>query len=136
VFAARLSFSKSFPFVARRGPYFCNEPWVGVLAVEVNQDVTFCQCYLKMRLGNLHEQSLDELWNAPQLVELRRDFKQGVLPRACQGQVCPPAVGADSYLSRIPTVAEIDPATAEPPPRGQVLRSHSDEPVAPAKRTA
>lgn len=104
MFAARLSFSKRFPFVARRGPYFCNEPWVGVLAVEVNQDVTFCQCYLKMRLGNLHEQSLDELWNAPQLVELRREFQKGNLPRACQGQLCPPAVGADSYLSRVPKV--------------------------------
>ena len=77
-----------------------------MLAVEVNQDVTFCQCYLKMHLGNLREQPLEELWNAPQLVSLRRDFRKGRLPGPCRGQLCPPAVGAHSYLSTIPTLPD------------------------------
>ena len=98
-----------------RKRFFCNEPWLGILAVEVNQDVTFCPCYMKMRLGNLDEQSLEELWNAPQLVELRRDFKAGRLPSACQGQVCPPAVGVDSHLSHVPKLTELE-ESIDPPP--------------------
>jgi MoaA/NifB/PqqE/SkfB family radical SAM enzyme len=95
----RLSLSKP----KRRRKYFCNEPWLGILTVETDQDVVFCPCYLKMRLGNLNDSSLEELWNAPQLVLIRQDFKQGRLPGACEGQLCPPVVGADSYLSRIPS---------------------------------
>jgi MoaA/NifB/PqqE/SkfB family radical SAM enzyme len=111
----RLSFSRRFPFVSRHR-YFCNEPWLGVLAVEVDQDVTFCQCYLKMHLGNLREQSIQELWNAPQLVALRRDFRKGRLPPPCRGQLCPPAVGAHSYLSTIPELVPDQHAPIEPPP--------------------
>jgi MoaA/NifB/PqqE/SkfB family radical SAM enzyme len=111
----RLSFSSRFPFVSRRR-YFCNEPWLGVLAVEVDQDVTFCPCYLKMHLGNLREQSLEELWNAPKLVSLRRDFRKGRLPRACRGQLCPPAVGAHSYLSTIPDLRLDERGPVERPP--------------------
>ena len=102
-------------YVPERRKYFCNEPWVGVLAVHVNQDVTFCPCYMKLPLGNLEEQSLAELWNAPQLVQIRSDFKKGRLPAACRGQLCPPAVGADSYLSQIPKplpLADVLPAPA------------------------
>lgn len=112
----RLSFSRRFPFVGRRRKYFCNEPWLGVLAVEVNQDVTFCQCYLKMPIGNLRERSLEELWNAPQLVDLRRDFSRGRLPTACRGQLCPPALGVDSYLSDVPPLSPQAAAHREPPP--------------------
>ena len=114
----RLSFSRRFPFAARRGKRsFCTEPWLGVLAVKVNQDVTFCQCYLKLRLGNLDEQSLSELWNAPQLVEIRREFEAGRLPVACQGQLCPPALGADSYLSHVPPLPPGPAIPGEPPGR-------------------
>jgi MoaA/NifB/PqqE/SkfB family radical SAM enzyme len=111
----RFSFSRRFPFVTRRR-YFCNEPWVGTLNVEVDQEVTFCQCYLKMPLGNLREQSLEELWNAPQLVSLRRDFARGRLPQPCRRQVCPPAVGAHTYLSTIPDPLPDAYAAGEPPP--------------------
>lgn len=98
----RLSLSRP-AFLRRRKRYFCNEPWLGILTVETDQEVTFCPCYLKMPLGNLREQSLEELWNAPQLVQIRRDFKKGRLPSACQGQLCPPALGVDGYLSRVPS---------------------------------
>jgi hypothetical protein len=73
--------------------YFCTEPWTGIFSVETNQDVTFCPCYLKMRIGNLNESSMQEVWNAPQLIELRRAFNEGVLPEVCSGQLCPVVLG-------------------------------------------
>jgi iron-sulfur cluster protein len=81
---------------------FCNEPWIGVLAVEVNRDVTFCPCYLKLRLGNLRDATLLELWNAAPLVALRESFAEGHLPEPCRGQLCAPARGARSELTEIP----------------------------------
>ena len=72
---------------------FCDEPWVGILSVETNQDVTFCPCFLKMKIGNLGESSLEEVWNAEPLLALRRSFREGVLPEPCKGQLCPPVVG-------------------------------------------
>jgi MoaA/NifB/PqqE/SkfB family radical SAM enzyme len=73
--------------------YHCDEPWTGIFSIETNQDVTFCPCYLKMRIGNLDEKPMREIWNAPQLIELRKSFSEGVLPDVCQGQLCPVALG-------------------------------------------
>jgi hypothetical protein len=81
---------------------FCNEPWIGVLGIEVNRDVTFCPCYLKLRLGNLGEASLQELWNAEPLVEIRRAFAAGTLPEPCRGQLCGPALGTPNHLTTVP----------------------------------
>ena len=79
--------------------YFCNEPWIGVLAIEIGGDVTFCPCYLKLRLGNLAGASLHELWNAEPLVAIRRAFAAGRLAEACRGQLCGPALGTDNHLT-------------------------------------
>ena len=87
---------------------FCTEPWVGVLAVELNRDVTFCPCYLKLRLGNLAESSLQELWNAEPLVAIRRAFADGRLADACRGQLCAPALGLESHLTKRPVADEAD----------------------------
>jgi MoaA/NifB/PqqE/SkfB family radical SAM enzyme len=95
---------------------FCNEPWLGVVAVQVNQDVTFCPCYMKLRLGNLDEQPLEELWNAPALVEIRKDFRAGRLPAACSGELCPPAVGAHSHLALVPELPRDDGSASLPGP--------------------
>ena len=73
--------------------YFCEEPWVGIFAIETNQDVTFCPCFLKMKIGNLKESPIQEVWNAEPLVQLRRSFSEGALPEPCRGQLCPVAVG-------------------------------------------
>lgn len=85
---------------ARR--YFCNEPWIGVLAIEIDQSVTFCPCYLKLRLGSLESASLEALWNAPALVAIRSAFGRGELPEACRGQLCAPALGGTNYLTEVP----------------------------------
>lgn len=73
--------------------YFCTEPWTGIFSVETNRDVTFCPCYLKMKIGNLNESSMQEIWNADELIELRRSFSRGELPKPCQGQSCPVVLG-------------------------------------------
>lgn len=56
-------------------------------------DVTFCPCYLKLNIGNLNDASIGEIWNAPPLQALRKSFAQGDLPKICEGQLCPVAVG-------------------------------------------
>ncbi|MEA2375690.1 MAG: Iron-sulfur cluster-binding domain [Thermoleophilaceae bacterium] len=73
--------------------YFCEEPWTGMFSVETNHDVTFCPCYLQMKIGNLNESSMHEIWNADELVEMRASFTQGKLPAPCQGQTCPVVTG-------------------------------------------
>ena len=69
--------------------YFCDEPWTGLFSVTVEQDVVFCPCYLQMTVGNLHDSTMREVWNAPVLVEMREQFAAGTLPPACEGQLCP-----------------------------------------------
>jgi radical SAM protein with 4Fe4S-binding SPASM domain len=73
--------------------YFCAEPWTGIFSVEVNRDVTFCPCYLRMKIGNLDEGSIQEIWNSETMKELRASFREGVLPEPCRGQTCPPVLG-------------------------------------------
>jgi len=83
----KFSISKEFPYL-RRKKYFCPEPWVGIFSVETNLDVTFCPCYLKMKIGNLNEGSLQEIWNSEKLMELRKSFKRRRLPKICENQLC------------------------------------------------
>ena len=85
--------SSEAPPAAPKKVYFCDEPWTGLFSVETNMDVTFCPCYLKLRIGNLNEASINEIWNAPALQALRNSFAQGELPKICQGQLCPVAAG-------------------------------------------
>lgn len=73
--------------------YFCDEPWTGIFTILESGDVKFCPCYLKMTIGNIHEASMQEIWNAPELLEIRESFQRGELPKPCQGQICPVALG-------------------------------------------
>jgi|SRR5579871_1704162 len=88
------AWAKWTPFFRGKGNYFCDEPWIGILSVETNLDVKFCPCYLNMKIGRLDESSIEELWNARPLVDMRRAFARGELPRPCRGQLCPVATGA------------------------------------------
>jgi hypothetical protein len=58
-------------------------------------DVRFCPCFLKLTVGNLRDSTLEEVWNAEPLVQIRRSFAKGELPDACRGQLCPPALGGE-----------------------------------------
>jgi radical SAM protein with 4Fe4S-binding SPASM domain len=75
--------------------YFCTEPWTGIFSIESNHDVMFCPCYLQMRIGNVKEQSMQEIWNAQELIELRASFREGVLPKPCHGKTCPVVLGEE-----------------------------------------
>ena len=75
-----------------RKDYFCDLPWTGSFGIETNLDVTFCPCFLKMKIGNLGDATIHEIWNSPQLQELRRSFSKGELPEGCKNQLCPPAL--------------------------------------------
>jgi len=83
-----------------KGTYFCEEPWTGSLSVRVNQDVVFCPCYLKMKIGNLADSTLHEIWNSKELVKLRESFKKGILPEVCRNQLCPVARGEGNHELR------------------------------------
>jgi len=77
--------------------YFCTEPWTGVLSLTIELDAVFCPCYLKMKIGNLGEKSLAELWNSDSLIALRASFAKCELPTICQPQLCPVAVGKENH---------------------------------------
>lgn len=83
----------SFALTVRRRTYFCSEPWTGIFSIQTNLDVTFCPCYLKLKIGNLNEKPIGEIWNAKPLLRLRRAFSKGRLPAPCRGQLCPVAIG-------------------------------------------
>lgn len=83
--------------MAANEKYFCTEPWTGIFSVTIELDAIFCPCYLKMKLGNLADQTLKELWNSPSLASLRSSFAKGELPAVCRPQLCPVAVGAGKH---------------------------------------
>ena len=82
--------------VFRKRSYFCPEPWTGIFSVRTNRDVIFCPCYLQLKIGNLSESSMQDIWNSSKLVELRKSFGQGKLPEICSHQLCPVARGKES----------------------------------------
>jgi len=75
------------------GKYFCNEPWTGIFSVRTNGDVVCCPCYAKVRIGNVKDASLHDIWNGEKMQHLRREFSEGRLPDECHGQICPVVVG-------------------------------------------
>jgi hypothetical protein len=77
--------------------YFCAEPWTGLFSFSHELDAVFCPCYLKMKVGNLREKSLVELWNSDSLVALRESFAKGELPAICRPQLCPVALGTENH---------------------------------------
>jgi radical SAM protein with 4Fe4S-binding SPASM domain len=79
-------------FRSKKREYFCTEPWTGIFTIRESGDVQLCPCYLKMTIGNIHESSMVDIWNAPELVEIRRKFERGELPKPCKGQLCPVAL--------------------------------------------
>lgn len=63
----------------------CPEPWVSAV-IGQNGDVYFC-CSNSVRLGNLNEQSFDEIWNGDAARELRASFIRGEM-KGCVKECC------------------------------------------------
>jgi hypothetical protein len=60
----------------------CQRPWTG-LYVENEGSVRVC-CYNSPLVGNLDEESIEEIWNGVRLRDLRRAFLAGEPPQACR----------------------------------------------------
>ena len=73
---------------------FCDEPWTGIFSVQSDGTVRCCPCYAQVVLGNINESTIEEIWNAEPLIEMRAAFSSGVAPVACKGQLCPVMTGA------------------------------------------
>jgi len=69
-----------FPVRARKG--MCVVPWIGQMGISQNGDVSLC-CGTTLTLGNIHERSLEEIWNSPVMQGIRESFAKGKLPRLC-----------------------------------------------------
>jgi len=52
-----------------------------------------CPCYAQVKIGNIKETSIQEIWNSPKLIEMRESFSKGELPDPCKNQLCPVVVG-------------------------------------------
>ena len=86
------------PVLLRRRAYFCQEPWVGTFSVGADGDVVCCPCYAQVKIGNVNESTVQEIWNSSALLEMRNAFRQGRLPRSCKGQLCPVVVGEETPM--------------------------------------
>ena len=67
----------------------CNAPWVSSV---VEADGTVRPCFFHRSLGNIHEQSLEEILNSPEAVAFRRglDVKADPICKTC---VCTLSLG-------------------------------------------
>ena len=70
-----------FPLKLRKGA--CLAPWFGQLLVRQSGKVSLCCAAPQYVLGNLKENSLQEIWNGPRMQEVRESFRNGYIPRVC-----------------------------------------------------
>jgi radical SAM protein with 4Fe4S-binding SPASM domain len=84
-------------FPVRRGHLACPEPWRSAVILG-NGDVAAC-CVPGMVMGNLNEESLEEIWNGSKYQRLRETVNTADAPEPCQS--CPMYrinENPDSYL--------------------------------------
>lgn len=74
-----------FHTVQEVGHRFCNVPWVSA-AILGNGDVAAC-CVPGTVMGNLHEQSMEEIWTGPRYRAFRAKVNSDTPPRPCS--FCP-----------------------------------------------
>ncbi len=64
---------------------FCSLPWTGI---HVNQELNVYYCCIMAQdgnqLGNLKNNTLEEILSSPAAVEVRKEFIDGVIPKRCQ----------------------------------------------------
>jgi radical SAM protein with 4Fe4S-binding SPASM domain len=73
--------------VTRQGHTFCPEPWRSAIVLG-NGDVQVC-CIPgpEMRMGNLHQQTMEEIWNGPRYQQFRTVVNSKNPPATCNA--CP-----------------------------------------------
>lgn len=68
---------------------FCNAPW-NIVAIHANGDVAPCLCrswHTRGAVGNLHQNSLEEIFNGPQMQEFRNSIIDQSF-RFCRKEAC------------------------------------------------
>jgi hypothetical protein len=65
-----------------RLPWACSEPWM-TINVNASGEVRPC-CFNDDILGNLHEQTMEEIWNGAGYTALRADQAAGVVSSGCE----------------------------------------------------
>jgi radical SAM protein with 4Fe4S-binding SPASM domain len=76
-------------------PAFCLAAWVN-FHVQAEGYVTPC-CESRQRLGNINRQSFAEIWNGPEMAEVRRKMLQGERIEACRKCYDKEEVGVESF---------------------------------------
>jgi|GEM_PF-4400130 len=64
----------------------CTLPWDFML-IQTNGDVYPC-CNSGYKLGNLNKESWENIWNGPRAMELRKKFRNNILPKECVDKPC------------------------------------------------
>lgn len=64
----------------------CRYPWTWMM-VTADGEVKPC-CFAHLPLGNLHETTVDGVWNGPVAMELRRFIKADKIHPVCEGAPC------------------------------------------------
>lgn len=80
-------------------PPLCDVPWFGHLVVLSSGDVNFC-CFSPARVGNVNEQSFDEIWNGATMRRIRRSLAHQEMPAECQTVSCPIYRGDENHFIR------------------------------------
>lgn len=80
----------------------CRYPWTWMM-VTADGAVKPC-CFASMSMGNLHEASVDQVWNGALAIELRRFIKADKIHPICAGAPCKfvqnmQAAGVDKQVS-------------------------------------
>jgi radical SAM protein with 4Fe4S-binding SPASM domain len=65
---------------------FCFSPWQ-TMPVNVDGEVSLCDCQPQARIGNLLETGLGSIWNGERMVQQRREMEGTKPPATCLG--CP-----------------------------------------------
>jgi hypothetical protein len=66
----------------------CDVPWIGTLVVLSDGSVNFC-CNSSAIVGNVNHTPFAEIWNGPELQEIRQSLAEQRLPPQCQTSSCP-----------------------------------------------
>lgn len=78
---------------------FCIMPWVGVY-VGPHSQVRPC-CESKLVIGQASEQTLGDIWNSPQAIELRTQLLTDQQPASCQACYNKESLGRDSLRQSV-----------------------------------
>jgi radical SAM protein with 4Fe4S-binding SPASM domain len=77
-----------FNFCAtRRGHKFCSAPWESAVILGNGDVQACCVPASEMRMGNLNEQTMEEIWNGPRYQQLRERVNSANPPEICNA--CP-----------------------------------------------